>query len=56
MEMRQLGKNGPPVSAIGFGAWAMGGRGWGQVDDDETIAAVRRSVELGSTFLDTAEV
>ncbi|GAC1427553.1 MAG: aldo/keto reductase [Chloroflexota bacterium] len=56
MEMRQLGKNGPPVSAIGFGAWAMGGRGWGQVDDDETVAAVRRSVELGSTFLDTAEV
>src|SRR5690348_5457432 len=56
MEMRKLGKYGPEVSAIGFGAWAMGGRGWGQVDDDETIAAVKRSIELGSTFVDTAEV
>ncbi len=56
MEMQKLGSAGPEVSAIGFGAWAMGGRGWGAVDDDETVAAVRRSIELGSTFVDTAEV
>jgi len=56
MEMRKLGSAGPPVSAIGFGAWAMGGRGWGEVDDKETIAAVQRSIELGGTFVDTAEV
>ncbi len=56
MEMRKLGSAGPEVSAVGFGAWAMGGRGWGAVDDDETVAAVQRSIELGSTFVDTAEV
>jgi len=56
MEMRKLGSAGPKVSAIGFGAWAMGGRGWGEVDDKETIAAVQRSIELGATFVDTAEV
>jgi len=56
MEMRKLGSAGPAVSAIGFGAWAMGGRGWGAVDDDETVVAVQRSIELGSTFIDTAEV
>ncbi len=55
MELRALGSKGPRVSVIGFGAWAMGGRGWGAVDDDETIAAVQRSIDLGSTFVDTAE-
>jgi aryl-alcohol dehydrogenase-like predicted oxidoreductase len=56
METRQLGKCGPQVTVIGFGAWAAGGSGWGPVDDRESIAAIRRSVELGSTFIDTAEV
>ena len=55
MQTRALGAHGPQVSAIGFGAWAMGGRGWGEVDDQETMAAVRRSIDLGSTFVDTAE-
>jgi aryl-alcohol dehydrogenase-like predicted oxidoreductase len=44
------------VTVIGFGAWAAGGSGWGEVDDQQTIAAIRRSIELGSTFIDTAEV
>jgi myo-inositol catabolism protein IolS len=56
MEHRTLGSAGPAVSVIGFGAWAAGGRNWGEVNDDETVAAIRRSVELGSTFIDTAEV
>lgn len=56
MEMRKLGSLAPEVSAIGFGAWAMGGRGWGEVDDRQTMAAVQRSIDLGSTFVDTAEV
>ncbi len=52
------------VSALGFGCWAIGGPfsdphgnplGWGPVDDDESIAAVRRAVDLGVTFFDTAD-
>lgn len=56
METRKLGSNGPEVSVIGFGAWAAGGSGWGEVDDRETNAAIRRSIDLGATFIDTAEV
>jgi len=56
MEMRTLGRYGPEVSALGFGGWAMGGIGWGDVDDQETMAAVRRALDLGSTFVDTAEI
>ncbi len=56
MDTRKLGKLGPEVSVIGFGAWAAGGVGWGEVRDDETIAAIRRSIDLGATFIDTAEV
>jgi aryl-alcohol dehydrogenase-like predicted oxidoreductase len=56
MQHRRLGSEGPEVSVIGFGAWAAGGRGWGSVDDAETVKAIRRSVELGATFIDTAEV
>jgi aryl-alcohol dehydrogenase-like predicted oxidoreductase len=53
------------VSALGFGCWAIGGPfsdpdgkplGWGEVDDDESIAAIRRAMELGVTFFDTADV
>jgi aryl-alcohol dehydrogenase-like predicted oxidoreductase len=56
MEMRKLGRYGPEVSALGFGGWAMGGKGWGEVDDRETMAAVQRAIDLGSTFVDTAEI
>lgn len=41
---------------IAFGCWTIGGHGWGKVDDDESIAAVRRAVELGIDFFDTADV
>src|SRR5262245_39588858 len=52
------------VSALGFGCWAIGGPfsntdgkplGWGEVDDDESIAAIRRAMELGVDFFDTAD-
>lgn len=43
------------VSEIGVGCWAFGGVGWGPVDDRESIAAIRRAVELGVTFFDTAD-
>ena len=44
---------------MGFGAWAIGGPwrfGWGEVDDDQSIAAIRRAVELGVNWVDTAAV
>jgi aryl-alcohol dehydrogenase-like predicted oxidoreductase len=65
MEKRALGRVGIEVSPVGFGCWAIGGPftnpageplGWGEVDDDESVRAVRRAVELGVTFLDTADV
>lgn len=54
MEQRQLGKHGPPVPVICFGAWPLGG-GMGHVDDDAAIATVQRAIDLGITFIDTAE-
>ena len=65
MDMRTLGRAGIEVSPVGFGCWAIGGPfsnpageplGWGEVDDDESVRAIRRAVELGVTFFDTADV
>ena len=56
---RRLGRHGPEVSVVGFGTWAIGGPwrfGWGQVDDDDSVAAVRRAIELGVNWVDTAAV
>ena len=54
MQKRQLGKNGPLVSAIAFGAWPIGG-GLGSVPEAQGIAAVRAALDAGMTFIDTAE-
>src|SRR5690606_27420703 len=59
---RVLGRSGIEVSGIGLGCWAIGGEwtfldgpgGWGAIDDDESIRALRRAFELGVTFFDTA--
>ncbi|GAB3761035.1 aldo/keto reductase [Microlunatus parietis] len=61
---RRLGTDGPEVSAIGFGAWAIGGPasrdgrpiGWGEVDDDESVAALHAALDAGVTLIDTANV
>jgi len=55
MEHRELGRTGFRVSAIGFGAWAIGGT-WGNVRDEESMAALRRALDLGVDFFDTADV
>jgi aryl-alcohol dehydrogenase-like predicted oxidoreductase len=52
MRTRAFGRLGWPVSEIGYGLWGMGG--WTGSDDDESIAALERSIELGCTFFDTA--
>ena len=55
MKYRTLGRTGWNVSAISFGAWAIGGT-WGSVEDDESLAALNRAVDLGVNFFDTADV
>lgn len=55
MQYRELGRTGWQVSTMSFGAWAIGSA-WGAVDDQESAAALRRAVELGVNFFDTADV
>ena len=55
MELRNLGSTGMRVSAISFGAWAIGGT-WGEVDDEESLAALRAALDAGMNFIDTADV
>jgi aryl-alcohol dehydrogenase-like predicted oxidoreductase len=53
VETRRLGRRGPDVSVIGFGAWAIGS-GWGPQEDQASIAALHRALDLGVTFIDSA--
>ncbi|HEY6052575.1 MAG TPA: aldo/keto reductase [Gaiellaceae bacterium] len=54
MEHATLGRNGPEVSRLGYGAWGIGKAMWVGADDDESLRALRRSFELGVTLVDTA--
>ena len=56
MIYRKLGKSDVQVSAITFGAWAVGGWMWGGTDEEQSIAAIRKAIELGITTIDTAAV
>jgi aryl-alcohol dehydrogenase-like predicted oxidoreductase len=60
MARRPLGTGGPDITVIGFGAWAVGGGdwsfSWGPQDDEESIAAMRRAIEHGINWIDTAAV
>lgn len=60
MKRRILGRTGLEISEIGFGAWAIGGNrfgnSYGTTDDAESLRAVRRAVDLGCNFFDTADV
>src|SRR5215217_5160134 len=55
MNYRALGRTGFKVSEISFGAWAIG-NDWGNVADDESLAALHRALDLGVNFFDTADV
>ena len=55
MNYRTLGRTGWKVSEISFGAWAIGGT-WGNVDDNESLAALNKALDLGVNFFDTADV
>jgi aryl-alcohol dehydrogenase-like predicted oxidoreductase len=54
-QYRELGRTGWKISALSFGAWAIGGS-WGSTNDDESIAALHRALDLGVNFFDTADV
>jgi aryl-alcohol dehydrogenase-like predicted oxidoreductase len=54
VEYRKLGKDGPTVSALGYGCWEMGNPGYGSTEDNEIVAAVNRAIDLGVTLFDTA--
>lgn len=55
MEYRPLGSTGLTTSVIGFGAWAIGGSGWGPVDDQTSLRALEEAIDLGVTLIDTAD-
>ncbi len=56
MQYTQLGKRGPMVSTIGFGAWAIGGMNWGKTDDEVSRRALNEALDQGVTLIDTADV
>ncbi|MEH2245972.1 aldo/keto reductase [Nostoc sp.] len=60
MQTKQLGNSELHITPIGFGAWAIGGGGWafgwGEQDDQESIAAINHALDLGVNWIDTAAV
>ena len=60
MKPRQLGNTDMQITPIGFGTWAIGGGGyqfgWGPQDDEQSIAAINRALDLGVNWIDTAAV
>ncbi len=59
MYTRKLGKNGPEITIIGLGAWAIGGPwvfGWGEQDDQQSIETIHKSLDSGINWIDTAAV
>ena len=59
MRTNVLGKSDLAITPVGFGAWAIGGDwefGWGAQDDEESVAAIHRALELGVNWIDTAAV
>lgn len=55
MKYRTFGRLGWQVSEIGFGAWAIGGGAWVNQNDDDSIRALHKALDLGCNFIDTAQ-
>ena len=60
MKTRRLGKSGIELTTIGLGTWAIGGGGWafgwGPQDETDSIVTIRRALDLGVNWIDTAAV
>jgi aryl-alcohol dehydrogenase-like predicted oxidoreductase len=60
MKTKQLGNSDLFITPVGYGSWAIGGSGWqfawGNQNDDDSIAAIHRALELGVNWIDTAAV
>jgi aryl-alcohol dehydrogenase-like predicted oxidoreductase len=60
MQTRTLGNSDLSITSVGYGAWAIGGSGWefawGPQNDEDSVAAIRKSLELGVNWIDTAAV
>src|SRR5579872_3424046 len=54
MNYRKLGRTNFEVSEIGYGAWGIGGKQWLGGTDDESLAALKRAIEMGVNLIDTA--
>jgi len=55
MEYREFGRTGWKVSSISFGAWAIGGS-WGAVEENDSVAALHKALDMGVNLFDTADV
>jgi len=56
MKYKSFGKTSMRLSEVGFGSWAIGGNSYGQVDKNDSLAALAKAEELGCNFVDTAAV
>jgi aryl-alcohol dehydrogenase-like predicted oxidoreductase len=60
MTRKRLGINGPEITRIGLGTWAIGGSGWryawGSQDDNDSVAVIHEALDLGINWIDTAAV
>src|SRR5437868_2824070 len=58
LQTTELGATGMEITRVGFGAWAIGGGGWefgwGPQDDEQSVQAIHRALELGVNWIDTA--
>ena len=55
MQYRSLGRTDMKIASVSFGAWAIGGT-WGPVQDEESLAALHKAIDMGVNFIDTADV
>jgi len=60
LKTKQLGNSDLFITPVGYGSWAIGGSGWqfawGKQNDDDSVAAIHRALELGVNWIDTAAV